>query len=96
MNSTAGIFGTVPEPRMREFIASQRWFGAKNREIAEFVVLDEIDLASGPGSLVMLSDSRFASAAGRTTSTSFSRGRDRATTSKQRWTCSESRPRWPG
>ena len=52
MNSTAGVFGTVPEPRMREFIASQRWFGAKNREIAEFVVLDEIDLASGPGSLV--------------------------------------------
>ena len=52
MNGAAGVFGKVPEPRMREFIASQRWFGAKNREIAEFVVLDEIDLASGPGSLV--------------------------------------------
>ncbi len=52
MNSTAGASGNVPEPRMREFIASQRWFGAKNREIAELVVLDEIDLAPGPGSLI--------------------------------------------
>ena len=52
MSSPAGILGTVPEDRIREFVASQRWFGAKNREIADLVVLDEIDLAHGSGSLV--------------------------------------------
>ncbi len=52
MNGEAGSYRTVPDAEIREFVTSQRWFGAKNREIVEFAVLDEIDLAPGAESLV--------------------------------------------
>jgi trehalose synthase-fused probable maltokinase len=44
----------MPEADVREFVRSQRWFGAKEREIVESAVLDEAELASEPGSLTGL------------------------------------------
>ena len=52
MSGSERIFGSVPEPQLHAFVTSQRWFGAKNREIVDFAVLDEIDLAPASGSLV--------------------------------------------
>jgi trehalose synthase-fused probable maltokinase len=44
----------LPEPDLREFVASQRWFGNKGLELVESIVVDQAEISPGPDPLLTL------------------------------------------
>jgi maltokinase len=58
--AVAGDLSFLEEPSLHEWIVSQRWFGSKAREVAQFNVLEAVTLREEPPLLVLaLVEARF-------------------------------------